>query len=247
MRSFFSQFGDIRALKLSRSKKTARSKGYAFIEFEDLETATIVAETMNNYMMFGQTLKAHVLEQRHIHPDLFKGVDALSKFRKMPHKAIARSAHNKPRTESQDAKRLQRLKKAEEKKRAQIESLGIKYAFPGYAGDSSKAPDADQMQVDDEPKKSKSNSATASASTKKADKKDAPSAPKSPKSKPSKAPVAAPSSPVTAPTPAAKTPAKSAKKAAQVAPTTETKKANGTAKKAAATPAPSAKKQKTKQ
>ena len=33
MRGYFSQFGELRRLRLSRSKKTARSRGYAFLEF----------------------------------------------------------------------------------------------------------------------------------------------------------------------------------------------------------------------
>ena len=37
--------------------QTARSKGYAFVEFACDEVAKIVAETMHNYMMFGKLLK----------------------------------------------------------------------------------------------------------------------------------------------------------------------------------------------
>ena len=37
--------------------QTARSKGYAFVEFACDEVAKIVAETMHNYMMFGRLLK----------------------------------------------------------------------------------------------------------------------------------------------------------------------------------------------
>lgn len=33
MRGYFSQFGELRRLRLSRSKKSARSRGYAFLEF----------------------------------------------------------------------------------------------------------------------------------------------------------------------------------------------------------------------
>lgn len=33
LRGYFSQFGELRRLRLSRSKKTARSRGYAFLEF----------------------------------------------------------------------------------------------------------------------------------------------------------------------------------------------------------------------
>lgn len=37
--------------------QTGGSKGYAFVEFACDEVAKIVAETMNNYMMFGRLLK----------------------------------------------------------------------------------------------------------------------------------------------------------------------------------------------
>jgi nucleolar protein 15 len=34
LKGFFSQFGEVSKLRVSRSKKTARSKGYAFLEFK---------------------------------------------------------------------------------------------------------------------------------------------------------------------------------------------------------------------
>lgn len=34
MRGYFEQFGEVTRLRLSRSKKTAKSRGYAFIEFK---------------------------------------------------------------------------------------------------------------------------------------------------------------------------------------------------------------------
>ena len=42
--------------------QTARSKGYAFVEFACDEVAKIVAETMHNYMMFGKLLKCEYNE-----------------------------------------------------------------------------------------------------------------------------------------------------------------------------------------
>ena len=42
---------------LCSNRQTARSKGYAFVEFACDEVAKIVAETMHNYMMFGKLLK----------------------------------------------------------------------------------------------------------------------------------------------------------------------------------------------
>ena len=49
MRQYFKQFGDILQLRLSRNKKTGRSKHYAFIQFSSGDVASIVAKTMDNY------------------------------------------------------------------------------------------------------------------------------------------------------------------------------------------------------
>lgn len=98
MNGFFSQFGEIARLRLSRSKKTgrwlffydkpffsyqfliigpssgppfnhytARSRGYAFIEFEEPEVAQIVAETMDGYYLDGRKLVSSVVEPEKIH------------------------------------------------------------------------------------------------------------------------------------------------------------------------------------
>ena len=39
MTGYFSQFGDVKRVRLSRSKKTGGSKGFAFVEFKDIEDA----------------------------------------------------------------------------------------------------------------------------------------------------------------------------------------------------------------
>lgn len=59
MKQYFSQFGDVTRLRLSRNKKTGRSKHYAFIEFASHEVAQIVAETMHNYLLFGRLLQCN--------------------------------------------------------------------------------------------------------------------------------------------------------------------------------------------
>ena len=48
-------------VKLARARKTARSKGYAFIQFKYPEVAEIVADTMNGYLLLGKVLTSHVL------------------------------------------------------------------------------------------------------------------------------------------------------------------------------------------
>lgn len=47
MKSYFSQFGPIRNLRVSRNKKTGKAKHFAFVEFEEASTAEIVAKTMD--------------------------------------------------------------------------------------------------------------------------------------------------------------------------------------------------------
>lgn len=58
--AYFSQFGRVTKVRLSRSKKTGRSKHYAFIEFYSAEVARIAAEAMDGYMFFGQKLQVCV-------------------------------------------------------------------------------------------------------------------------------------------------------------------------------------------
>lgn len=56
---YFGQFGNVTKVRCARSKKTGESKGYAFIEFREPEVASIVAETMNNYLMGKRLLKGN--------------------------------------------------------------------------------------------------------------------------------------------------------------------------------------------
>lgn len=65
LKQFFSQFGEVTKLRVSRSVKTARSRGYAFLEFAERKTASIAAKAMNNYMIFGRTLDVQIMEEPH--------------------------------------------------------------------------------------------------------------------------------------------------------------------------------------
>ena len=82
MRSYFSQFGDIKRLRLSRNRKTGRPKHYAFIEFSSTQVAKIVAETMNNYLLFGHILKCAFVPKEQVHENLWKGAN--KRFKAVP-------------------------------------------------------------------------------------------------------------------------------------------------------------------
>jgi nucleolar protein 15 len=92
MRAYFSQFGEITRLRLSRNRRTGASKHYAFIEFRYETVAKIVAETMNNYLMCGRLLQCQLLDKDQIHAELWKGANR--KFKIIPWKKIARDAFN---------------------------------------------------------------------------------------------------------------------------------------------------------
>lgn len=76
---YFSQFGKVTKVRLSRSKKSGKSKHYAFLEFTSPEVAAIASEAMDGYMLFTQKLVSRVLPVEEVHPDLFKGANRVFK------------------------------------------------------------------------------------------------------------------------------------------------------------------------
>lgn len=139
---FFSQFGRITNVKLSRAKRTGNPRGYAFIKFDDKEVASIVADTMSGYILMGERrLVCHVVPKDKIHPKLFQGakrnlqlaqndVPSSEKIEYWQNKE--REAVNKDRSMEGIKKITQKLLSRERKKREQLKALGIDYDFPGY-------------------------------------------------------------------------------------------------------------------
>ncbi|KAI9591746.1 hypothetical protein BDF19DRAFT_389126 [Syncephalis fuscata] len=130
MRGYFGQFGTVSRLRLSRNKKTGQSKHYAFIEFIDADVAEVVADTMNNYLLFGHLLKCKVVPQEKIHPRLFDGANR--KFKPVPRHKLAREEHNRTRTAEEAQRNATRLLRKENQKRKRIQNAGIEYDFPGF-------------------------------------------------------------------------------------------------------------------
>ncbi|KAI0031919.1 hypothetical protein K488DRAFT_20809, partial [Vararia minispora EC-137] len=131
IRAYFSQFGDVTRLRLSRSKKTGRSKHYGFIEFDSAAVAQIVAETMDNYLLVGHILRCKVVPKEEVHPSLWIGANR--KWQKIPHDRIARVKHNKPRTEDAQRSAEDRLLKRQEAKKRKLAAAGINYSFDAVA------------------------------------------------------------------------------------------------------------------
>ena len=92
LREYFTQYGDVLRVKLMRSKKTARSKGYCFIEFKEPEVARIAAESMNGYLMYGRPLVCQYLEKNQ--RNKFQLVRADKKFKYIPWQVIYKNKMN---------------------------------------------------------------------------------------------------------------------------------------------------------
>jgi len=124
MKKYFGQFGLVSRIRLARSERTGRSKGYAFIEFKVPEVAQIAAETMNNYIMFKHVLKTvYIPPDKQTHNYFRKDVkfstdaDGLRSFSSAKTEQIEKEIEkiNQPRTDKQHAKILKRIKKSVDK------------------------------------------------------------------------------------------------------------------------------------
>ncbi|AOA65039.1 hypothetical protein PP7435_CHR4-0614 [Komagataella phaffii CBS 7435] len=125
MRRYFSQFGDITRLRLSRNKITANSKHYGYIEFATKRAGQVAAETMNNYLLLGNLLKVEVLPKEKIHPQLFKGAN--QKFVRLPWNTINQLENDRPKTLEgwKEFEKAVKAKRAE--KQAKLKELGINF------------------------------------------------------------------------------------------------------------------------
>ncbi|XP_046515423.1 MKI67 FHA domain-interacting nucleolar phosphoprotein isoform X1 [Equus quagga] len=126
IKAYFSQFGTVTRFRLSRSKKTGNSKGYAFLEFESEDVAKIAAETMNNYLFGERLLKCHVIPPEKVHEELFR--EWHMPFRNPSYPAVKR--YNKDRTLLQKLRMEERFKKKEKLLRKRLAKKGIDYNFP---------------------------------------------------------------------------------------------------------------------
>lgn len=130
LRKYFQQFGKIERYILPRSKDSGRIKGYAFIEYENLEIAQIAAKTMNNYILFDKILKCSVITDRSRYNTIFKRWKRQFKFFNK-YKAFVEK-RNKIKTPEEIKERMRDYLEKEEGKRLKLKELGLNYEFPGF-------------------------------------------------------------------------------------------------------------------
>lgn len=138
MEGFFRQFGAIKRMRIARNKKTGKSKHYGFMEFEDPGVAKIVADTMNNYLLFEHLLQVHVVPLERIHPKLWKGFNF--RYKPLDRVQIERKCLDKERTLDEQKKLVDKIMKRELKRQKRIEAAGIDYECPEIVGNIQPAP-----------------------------------------------------------------------------------------------------------
>lgn len=139
LREFFTQFGEVLRVRVARSKKTARPKGFAYVEFGNSEVAKIAAKAMNGYLMLGRALVVFFVNADRLHEKALKGAN--KEFKRINFSGIA--AHNLMSNGKKPniiLKRRRRLLKREEKRREKLKRLGISYEFPGFESEEKSKP-----------------------------------------------------------------------------------------------------------
>ncbi|RYP63587.1 hypothetical protein DL771_009195 [Monosporascus sp. 5C6A] len=132
MRQYFSQFGNILRLRLSRSKRTGASKHFAFLEFEDAAVAEVVQKTMDNYLLFGHVLKCKIVPKSQIHENLWKGAN--KRFKKVPGNKIASNTLKKPLTELGWSERISREERRRRSRAQKLLEMGYEFEAPELKG-----------------------------------------------------------------------------------------------------------------
>lgn len=127
MRAYFSQFGDITRLRLSRNRRTGASRHYAFVEFASAEVARIVADTMDGYLMFGHILKIKVVPPEEVHENLFKG--AGKRFKRIPWRGIERKRLNQTDRKTW-SRRIRKEEDRRQSKKEKLTQMGYSFSPP---------------------------------------------------------------------------------------------------------------------
>lgn len=211
MKAYFSQFGEITKLRLSRNRLTGRSKHYAFIEFSSTTVAKIVADTMDNYLMYGHIVKCKYVPKEQLHPEVWKGANR--RFKVTPWNRIEKKRLARGKTREQWSKSIESEQKKRQAKVNKLKALGYELDLPQLKS-------VDDVPVQEAPKAVEATETTEAATEEPAKAVEAP------------APVEAPAAAVEAPAPTDDTP-KKAKKGKK----TETPKAAATESPAAKSPA----------
>ena len=134
MQDYFSQFGTVSRLRLSRNRRTGRSKHYGWVEFTSKEVAEIVAETMDGYLIHPHRIVCKVVEVDD--EKIWKGANKV--FKKIPWTKINRERLEGKKTKEKWEDLVKKDKERSKKRAEKIKAVGIDYEFSVRKGEKRK-------------------------------------------------------------------------------------------------------------
>ncbi|KAL3232485.1 Ribosome biogenesis protein 15 [Nakaseomyces bracarensis] len=106
---YFSQFGDLKEVRLARNKKTGNSRHYGFVQFVNPDDSLVAHETMNNYLLMGHLIQVRLLPKG-------SKIEKLYKYKQRafsaPPKAKKSAKELKENAEKKHEERMEKLKNA---------------------------------------------------------------------------------------------------------------------------------------
>lgn len=126
LKKYFSQFGDVSRARLSRNKKTGKSRLYGFVEFVDANSAEVAAETMDNYLLAGSNIKVQVLKD---HADNLFSSKMKSSFGEFDWRKKEHDQYNAPKPEAEWQELEQQFEARKKAKIEELKSAGFDYAL----------------------------------------------------------------------------------------------------------------------
>ncbi|CAH1112135.1 unnamed protein product [Psylliodes chrysocephalus] len=129
LKNYFKQFGKVTNVKVCRSSRTGRCKGYGYVEFAHPDVAKIAADTMNNYLMFKKRITAEFVPYEKRPKYLFIGKNTtLNRFSKKIRREKQRLASLKVDDKTHLKRTSSRLSKLH-KKIERLQELGVKTTY----------------------------------------------------------------------------------------------------------------------
>ncbi|KAK4534243.1 hypothetical protein CDCA_CDCA01G0268 [Cyanidium caldarium] len=123
LHDYFSQYGAVLQVRVARSARTGRCRGYGWVRFADAVAAQRAVDAMHGYFMLGRVLVVQRVPPERAHPELFRAGRRRFRLEALPRRRPAATASVK-HPGRRCAQRRQR-------KVRQLAALHISYHFPG--------------------------------------------------------------------------------------------------------------------
>lgn len=130
MRAYFSQFGNIKNLRLARNKRTGKSQHHAFIEFNSASVADIVAKTMDKYLLFGHILQVRRIPDEQVNEKMWASTRGNKNGRVMPRNRIEGSRLRRGMEREGWEKRIENEETRRKQKSQKLKELGYEFEAP---------------------------------------------------------------------------------------------------------------------